>query len=135
MWYQIRKAISWGLISSGSNLSDRLEDKLTGDVFGALRYLPFSSGLKPVLQGVTWEVGENVGAQLEAEFQKGEEVSEEAEEEMTKATLNQLEYQAKVLKDTNSKKRKYLVFLAKQSEAASIVQQTLERKLYQNKFP
>lgn len=36
--------------SSGSNLSDRLEDKLTGDVFGHLRYLPYELGLKPVLQ-------------------------------------------------------------------------------------
>ena len=36
--------------SSGSNLSDRLEDKLTGDVFGHLRYLPYELGLKPVLK-------------------------------------------------------------------------------------
>jgi hypothetical protein len=36
--------------STGSNLSNRLEDKLTGDVFGALRYLPFAIGLGPVLQ-------------------------------------------------------------------------------------
>ncbi|MFT9847024.1 hypothetical protein [Aneurinibacillus sp. REN35] len=34
---------------SGSNLHERLEDKLTGDVFGALRYIPFESGLKPIL--------------------------------------------------------------------------------------
>lgn len=35
--------------SSGSNLSDRLEDKLTGDVFGALRYLPFNMGMSQIL--------------------------------------------------------------------------------------
>lgn len=34
---------------SGSNLSDRLEDKLTGDFFGAIRYLPFELGLKQAL--------------------------------------------------------------------------------------
>lgn len=34
---------------TGSNLHDRLEDKLTGDVFGALRYLPFEKGLAPIL--------------------------------------------------------------------------------------
>ncbi|HBI02432.1 MAG TPA: hypothetical protein DDY49_00185 [Paenibacillaceae bacterium] len=34
---------------SGSNLTDRLEDKLTGDFFGTLRYLPFEVGLKPIL--------------------------------------------------------------------------------------
>ncbi len=34
---------------TGSNLSDRLEDKLTGDVFGSLRYLPFQEGIAPIL--------------------------------------------------------------------------------------
>lgn len=39
-----------GKISShGGNLSDRLEDLLTSDVFGPLRYLPFAEGLQPVL--------------------------------------------------------------------------------------
>jgi len=37
-----------GKISSG-NLSDRLEDLLTSDVFGPLRYLPFTEGLLCVL--------------------------------------------------------------------------------------
>lgn len=37
---------------SGSNLSDRLEDQLTGDFFGAIRYLPFQRGLKHVLDAV-----------------------------------------------------------------------------------
>lgn len=35
--------------STGSNLTDRMEDKLTGDFFGHLRYLPFHMGLKKVL--------------------------------------------------------------------------------------
>lgn len=38
--------------SSGSNLNDRLEDKLTGDFFGTLRYLPFEQGLKGILEQV-----------------------------------------------------------------------------------
>lgn len=39
-----------GKISSGGgNLSDRLEDLLTSDVFGPLRYLPFTEGLFCVL--------------------------------------------------------------------------------------
>ncbi|MEK4246582.1 hypothetical protein MKZ20_14770 [Psychrobacillus sp. FSL K6-2684] len=29
---------------SGSNLTERLEDNLTGNVFGALRYLPYERG-------------------------------------------------------------------------------------------
>lgn len=42
-----------GKISSrGSNLSDRLEDKLTGDVFGALRYIPFHLGMAQILRAV-----------------------------------------------------------------------------------
>ncbi|MGM9606127.1 MAG: hypothetical protein ACI3XJ_01340 [Oscillospiraceae bacterium] len=35
---------------SGSNLNDRLEDKLTGDVFGALRYMPFHLGMAQILR-------------------------------------------------------------------------------------
>jgi hypothetical protein len=37
---------------TGSNLSDRLEDKLTGDFFGTIRYLPFEKGLKHVFSTV-----------------------------------------------------------------------------------
>jgi hypothetical protein len=38
-----------GKISSeGSNLSERLEDQLTANVFGTLRYLPFHKGIKPI---------------------------------------------------------------------------------------
>lgn len=33
----------------GTNLSDRMEDQLTGNFFGTLRYLPFQLGLGPVL--------------------------------------------------------------------------------------
>jgi len=40
----------YGKISrSGSNLSDRLEDKLTGDIFGNLRYISFDKGMKQIL--------------------------------------------------------------------------------------
>ena len=38
--------------STGSNLSDRLEDKLTGDVFGALRYMPAETGILKILNAV-----------------------------------------------------------------------------------
>lgn len=39
--------------SSGSNLNDRLEDDLTGNVFGTLRYMSFNHGLKQILmQGI-----------------------------------------------------------------------------------
>lgn len=34
---------------NGSNLSDRLEDNLTGNFFGSLRYLPYNTGLKQIL--------------------------------------------------------------------------------------
>ncbi|MGL4875336.1 MAG: hypothetical protein ACRC30_11870 [Clostridium sp.] len=40
----------YGKISgSGVNLSDGLEDNLTGNVFGSLRYIPFSKGIKKIL--------------------------------------------------------------------------------------
>ena len=42
----------YGKISrSGSNISDNLEDKLTGDFFGTLRYMDFYDGLQPILCG------------------------------------------------------------------------------------
>lgn len=41
----------YGKISkTGSNLTERLEDQLTGNFFGSLRYLPFDHGIKPILQ-------------------------------------------------------------------------------------
>lgn len=50
---------------TGSNLSDRLEDKLTGDVFGAIRYLPFEVGLKNILRKVVIKGAGNLPAILE----------------------------------------------------------------------
>lgn len=41
--------------SSGSNLTDRLEDNLTGDVFGVLRYLPFQVGMAQILRAARIE--------------------------------------------------------------------------------
>lgn len=39
--------------SSGLNLHDRLEDDLTGNIFGTLRYMSFNHGLKQILvQGI-----------------------------------------------------------------------------------
>lgn len=35
--------------STGSNLNERLEDKLTGDSFGSLRYIPFNKVAKSIL--------------------------------------------------------------------------------------
>jgi len=35
--------------SSGSNLNERLEDNLTGDFFGTLRYIPFNNIMKNIL--------------------------------------------------------------------------------------
>lgn len=37
------------LSSSGNNLHERLEDNLTGNVFGALRYIPFDKAMKPII--------------------------------------------------------------------------------------
>lgn len=45
-----------GKISSrGTNLTETLEDNLTGNFFGALRYLPFSKGIKKILLKVIEE--------------------------------------------------------------------------------
>lgn len=44
---------------SGSNLSDRLEDQLTGDFFGAMNYLPFQIGLRQILKAVRFQHAEH----------------------------------------------------------------------------
>lgn len=51
--------INGKISSSGSNLTERLEDKLTGDFFGTIRYLPFDKGLKPVLEKTCFSRPEN----------------------------------------------------------------------------
>lgn len=53
---------------SGSNLSDRLEDNLTGDVFGALRYLPFQMGMAQILKAVHIEGLTKYVSQLELSY-------------------------------------------------------------------
>ena len=45
------------LSSTGSNLTNRLEDDLTGNFFGNLRYMSFNKGLKLILmQGIILEI-------------------------------------------------------------------------------
>ncbi|MDQ0896260.1 MULTISPECIES: hypothetical protein [unclassified Paenibacillus] len=41
--------------STGSNLHERLEDQLTGNVFGTLRYVPYTMGLQPILSQAYFE--------------------------------------------------------------------------------
>ena len=53
----------YGKISrSGSNLSDNLEDKLTGDFFGTFRYIDFCDGLQPILCGALRKSEKHQGA-------------------------------------------------------------------------
>ncbi|MFV8830222.1 hypothetical protein [Alkalihalobacterium sp. APHAB7] len=53
----------------GSNLSERLEDNLTGNVLGAFRYMPFSSGIGEILANGVYpkSVGETIG-KIQCEF-------------------------------------------------------------------
>lgn len=52
LWVILLIAEIKGKISStGSNLSERLEDKLTGDLFGSLRYISFNKAMKNILLG------------------------------------------------------------------------------------
>ena len=53
--------------SSGSNLSERMEDKLTGDFFGNLRYLPYEKGLKLLLDEMIIHKG-NLGKSSDNSF-------------------------------------------------------------------
>lgn len=57
------------LSQTGSNLTDRLEDNLTGNFFGALRYIPFNLALRNILSNGVYpeEVGGLIKG-IDAEF-------------------------------------------------------------------
>jgi len=151
--------------SSGSNLSDRLEDKLTGDVFGTLRYLPFSLGLKQILNATTfadqqkkelqnvlaneesfnyvfwprYDEGEpdlileskNAIILIEVKYQSG--LSSDDEIEDPEESRHQLARESQILNRIKGNKKAFLIFLAKQSDAAPIYFNTLERnKIHEN---
>lgn len=54
---------------SGTNLTERLEDNLTGNFFGVMRYIPFNKGLKQILlNGIyPYELADKL-QQIDAEF-------------------------------------------------------------------
>lgn len=55
--------------SSGSNLHDRLEDNLTGNVIGALRYIPFDKGMKQIIVNAIYpkSIADDIN-EIQAEF-------------------------------------------------------------------
>lgn len=57
------------LSQSGHNLNERLEDNLTGNFFGALRYIPFDLALRNILSGGVYPgaVGDAI-ANINADF-------------------------------------------------------------------
>ncbi len=64
------------LSRSGSNLSEKLEDKLTGDIFGAVRYLPADKLLLPFLRKAYWLDPDNHDRKLlELEFSTEPEIA------------------------------------------------------------
>ncbi len=48
--YKLLAEIKGKISSKGTNLTERMEDKLTGDFFGALRYIPFNKAMKQILK-------------------------------------------------------------------------------------
>lgn len=151
--------------SSGSNLTDRLEDKLTGDVFGVMRYLPFSLGLKQILNATTfadqqetelptilaieesfnylfwprYDEGEpdlileskNAIILIEVKYQSG--LSSDDEIEDPEESRHQLARESQILNRIKGNKEAFLIFLAKQSDAAPIYFKTLEKnKIHEN---
>lgn len=55
--------INGKLSRTGSNLTERLEDNLTGNVFGVLRYMPFSTVMGEILANGVYpkSIGEDIG--------------------------------------------------------------------------
>lgn len=157
--------INGKISSSGSNLTDRLEDKLTGDVFGAMRYLPFKLGLKQILQETSFPTEQQAKLQaliekepcfnyvfwprydegepdlilestnaiilIEVKYQSG--LSSDDEIEDPEESRNQLSRESQILNRIKGNKEAFLIFLAKQSEAAPIYNTALEKnKIHSN---
>jgi len=150
--------------SSGSNLSDRLEDKLTGDVFGHLRYLPPANGLIPILKTCRFKENhierfhnllnkqtkfeyrfwpsyiegepdliiesENLVILIEVKYLSG--LSSDDEENDPELSRHQLSREARILNEIRKNKKGYLIFLAKEEEAASIYNQTIKKENISN---
>lgn len=154
---------------SGSNLSDRLEDKLTGDVFGLLRYMPFHIGMAQILRaakidGLTecvnqtdmdfwgdriqfWpyhEEGEmdafleldNAVISIEVKYMSGLSSDDEIDNTGDIAGVQKEESQNQLARESRmvrqwcpSHKRPFLVFIANESECASICNNVKSRAI------
>lgn len=154
---------------SGSNLSDRLEDKLTGDVFGLLRYMPFHIGMAQILRAAKidglsecinqtdidfwgdriqfWpyhEEGEmdafleldNAVISIEVKYMSGLSSDDEIDNTGDIAGVQKEESQNQLARESRmvrqwcpSHKRPFLVFIANESECASICNNVKSRAI------
>lgn len=153
--------------STGSNLHDRLEDQLTGDIFGSLRYLPYGLGIAPILLAAkvpapvveggapeVWidritfwpreELGEldvridldDAVVGIEVKYQSdlssddGADYSHITIEEAERDSVNQLSRESRIVRDwAGSRKKAFLILVARDSECARIVSDVTARNL------
>ena len=141
--------------SSGSNLHDRLEDQLTGDVFGSLRYVPAEDGLLPVLnaayfgeQSVDFApflqgfVGDKLhfwDRQVESEIDltiqtENLVVGVEVKLHSGLSSQDQLEREAETLKNHFFAERKYLLFVARKDACKEVYEAHIANG-WAEKFP
>ncbi|MCQ2011171.1 PD-(D/E)XK nuclease family protein [Sporolactobacillus sp. STSJ-5] len=148
------------IAKDGSNLSERLEDNLTSDFFGAIRYLPFEQGMREVLLTaefddhqlmVNWSnrvqsfqgypfryrfwhkigsdeidlllIGDDLVIGIEVKLYSGlssedEEIDPKIDYETSKNQLAR--YSAMMEKNFQSKKDKYLLFVAPYQTMSSV---------------
>ena len=154
---------------SGSNLSDRLEDKLTGDVFGILRYMPFHVGMAQILRAAKidaltecvdktavdfwgdriqfWpyhEEGEmdafleldNAAISIEVKYMSGLSSDDEIDnaennvDTQKEESQNQLARESRMVRQwCPAHKKPFLVFVANESECASICNNVKSRDI------
>lgn len=123
-----------------------LEDELTGNYFGMMRYLPFTRGLKPVLEkylrsedpqvgiviaGMTedvsaftfWKRSELGFGEIDAYMENtGTAVGIEVKYHSDLSGENQLEREAAMLNEWSKTGDKLLIFVAPEEEAANVYQ-------------
>lgn len=133
---------------SGSNLSERLEDELTGNYFGNLRYIPFNRGLGRILAKYVYDekaifqeiFSQNQDEEWNTEFWKrsdlgygeidcymsglsGVSLGIEVKYRSDLSSEDQLEREAEMLKEWSINGQKLLLFVAPGKEYCKFVYQ------------
>lgn len=150
----IYKEIGALLAEINHKMSCGLEDELTGNFFGIMRYLPFSRGLKPILEKYIksddvqvksiiadmtedeflfefWKRSELGLGEIDAYMENaGKTVGIEVKYHSTLSGENQLEREAAMLEEWNKSGDKLLLFIAMEEDAVYVYRRNRDKPCF-----